>query len=372
MRRRPAIVSFVVLVVAVTAQQHSQTGPEAYQTWRVNHPAIERDAPMAGSRVGARIEKSAVDQAKYAGAHRSDVESMRADMMRQVQLLAGLALAPKYRDASDPAEEVLTVLLAATSAGVGAVELDKDAGLQPLKKALQGELNVLTVLSEAIRDRHRAHDAAAQAALSGEEARDRLQKLYASLGSGLNQEAEQTASRQIAWTEYYRLLNQGVRVLSPGEAAPQGASSITSAASRSSGAGGASAPAPAATRGVSPVPLSRYVGAWSYFTVTPVFRGYEPEVVELKVRESDGQMSGDLSVRFKASAGAPADRMVRFDFSGVVQAARSQTFPLQTSDGRKGTFELIPGQAFNLLEVKFAIEDKPGTITSGNFVVLKK
>jgi hypothetical protein len=43
-----------------------------------------------------------------------------------------------------------------------------------------------------------------------------------------------------------------------------------------------------------------------------------------------------------------------------------------TSSGAMGTLELIPGPAFNLLEVNFNTGDKPGTIRQGNFLLIKQ
>ena len=47
------------------------------------------------------------------------------------------------------------------------------------------------------------------------------------------------------------------------------------------------------------------------------------------------------------------DPTVRFAFEGDIAATPTQKFTLMTSDGTPGTIELIPGPAFNLLEVNF-------------------
>ena len=66
------------------------------------------------------------------------------------------------------------------------------------------------------------------------------------------------------------------------------------------------------------------------------------------------------------------DPLVRFDFQGDFATAALQRFPLVTSDGTKGTIELIPGPAFNLLEVNFVADPRQGKINSGNFILVKK
>ena len=70
--------------------------------------------------------------------------------------------------------------------------------------------------------------------------------------------------------------------------------------------------------------------------------------------------------------GSIGDPTVRFDFEGAFQSTRNQSFALVTSNGAKGSVELIPGPAFNLLEVSFTTEDKPGTVRQGNFLLIKK
>ena len=82
--------------------------------------------------------------------------------------------------------------------------------------------------------------------------------------------------------------------------------------------------------------------------------------------------SGTLFGRFKLSPGGPADPELRFDFSGDFKNTRNQTFALETSDGARGAIELIPGPAFNLLEVNFQTEARAGKIRQGNFVLVKK
>ena len=90
------------------------------------------------------------------------------------------------------------------------------------------------------------------------------------------------------------------------------------------------------------------------------------------LREENGQARGTLFARFKLPQGSRGDPTVRFDFEGEFQSARNQSFALMTSNGAKGSVELIPGPAFNLLEVSFTTEDKPGTVRQGNFLLIKK
>jgi hypothetical protein len=70
--------------------------------------------------------------------------------------------------------------------------------------------------------------------------------------------------------------------------------------------------------------------------------------------------------------GTKADPAVQFTFSGPLQAGRYQAFPLKTPDGATGKVELIPGNAFNLLEVNFNLDGAPGKVTESDVILVKK
>ena len=83
-------------------------------------------------------------------------------------------------------------------------------------------------------------------------------------------------------------------------------------------------------------------------------------------------MSGTMNVRFKLPAGSNENPEIRLTFAGDTKSSRIQKLDLMTSDGAKGAIQLIPGTAFNLLEVNFLTEPQPGKIHMGNFVLVKK
>ncbi len=64
-----------------------------------------------------------------------------------------------------------------------------------------------------------------------------------------------------------------------------------------------------------------------------------------------GACSRNLFCRLEAQG----DPLLRFEFAGEFANSKAQKFELQTSDGTKGTIELIPGAAFNLLEINVQI-----------------
>jgi hypothetical protein len=83
-------------------------------------------------------------------------------------------------------------------------------------------------------------------------------------------------------------------------------------------------------------------------------------------------MSGTLHVRFLLPAGSPGNPELTLEFQGLIQQTRNQVFPLRTSDGAAGMIELIPGSAFNLLEVNVQTDAVENKVRSANFVLLKR
>jgi hypothetical protein len=177
----------------------------------------------------------------------------------------------------------------------------------------------------------------------------------------LKDAAAETAREAEAWAEYYRKLGEGAQ----GDAKP-----ITQVPAGVAPANLAN-PAPAPPT-VTPVPLARYVGAWTFPQANGLFHGAQPEFIDVLVYEDNGRAAGTVVARFKLPAGSTGDPVLRFDFSGNFQPTRTQVFNLVTTDGAKGTIELIPGPAFNLLEVNFQTEPNPGKIRQANAVLVKK
>lgn len=102
------------------------------------------------------------------------------------------------------------------------------------------------------------------------------------------------------------------------------------------------------------------------------FHGPEPSTVDMLLRETNGQAKGTLVVWFKVAANSKIEPAVRFDFEGPFQSSRNQSFPLITSNGAMGTVELIPGNVYNMIQVRFSTEDKPSTVRQADFLLIKK
>ena len=118
------------------------------------------------------------------------------------------------------------------------------------------------------------------------------------------------------------------------------------------------------------MPISRYTGSWNFLPGVSTYHGVPPISFDVIVREEGGQFFGTLNARFIVAG--KTDPVVRFDFSGPIQTARYQSFPLQTAEGGKGTIELIPGNAFNLLEVNYTLEGAPGKVRESDVILVKR
>ena len=81
---------------------------------------------------------------------------------------------------------------------------------------------------------------------------------------------------------------------------------------------------------------------------------------------------GGLSVRFKPGLGTESG-LLQFGFSWKTSGARrSKPFSIETKNGDRGTIELIPGSAPNMLEVNFHVRRSDGKTQSGNVILGKR
>jgi hypothetical protein len=118
-------------------------------------------------------------------------------------------------------------------------------------------------------------------------------------------------------------------------------------------------------------PMGRFAGSWT-FPMGGLYHGPQPDVIDFEVKEDGGQLTGTLNARFWPFGDIKAVTMLRFEFSGTPGVGRVQSFPLVTSDGAKGNIDLIPGPAFNLLEINYYTDRVPGKLSRGNFLLIRK
>ncbi len=372
-RMRPRATAAAGLIAALMtagglcAQQNREGYRNALRTWRATDPTLEKDAPITGPTVAGRVQKVAPEAARYAAARKQYYDAAREAADQQAGASNPISILADNPEAKKSVGAFVTSQTQALTASLTAIGGDPDPGLQRLRVLLERERAALAALSGAIKNRETAVEAAVKAGPNADQAQEKTNEAHRRLAQSLEQTAQGALDQQAAFADYYRLLIDGSRAAAL-RREPVVAASAAAAPRVVNGA-----PAPASgLRPLPAVPVSRYVGAWSYSTASPVFHGAEPEFVDLAVREASGQVNGNLYVRFKSPRGAPGDWIVRFDFSGPLQTSRYQSFPLETAEGLKGRIDLIPGPAFNLLEIAFETDPKPGKIHLGNFILVKK
>jgi hypothetical protein len=353
---------FALVAVLCLAQRTRDGYHSAYNTWRQADPNLEREVSGGGAAIVQRADRLAAEAAKFAAARKVFLNASIEDQSQQIAWLESATPGPEppatntRNDAQFISSE--TARVTRTSDTFAA---DPDKGIQQLRLALARERSALDALGQAVAERQKSAEAEDMAiAIIGQSRMKALEQSRA-MFEGLKETAAAIAREAEAWTEYYRKLGEGAQ----GEATPitQVPPGVPPATLNNP------APAPAIA---TPVPLARYVGAWTFPQTNGLFHGPQPEFIDVLVYEENGRASGSAFARFKLPAGTSGDPVLRFDFSGNFQPTRIQTFTLTTSDGTKGTIDLIPGPAFNLLEVNFTTEAKPGKVRQADVVLVKK
>ena len=353
-------------------QDSSEAQQEAHRHWRETDPNLESDAISAGATLGARADKVAAAAAKYFSLRKDYLEGSAADARRGASLLEPVNITAEALPNLDRFLSSQDTFLKST---IDTIARNPDRAIQQLRAALDRERAAVAAIGTALNDSQKSQEAAAQSSRAAEQARAKASDEYQKLTASLQESAQLADKSGDDWAAYYRALSDAARgatapVTSSGPPLPS--TGRESAAVEPAKADASNAvPAPAA-RPLPPLPLVRYLGAWTYPTMGAHYHGMQPESADLVVREENGQASGTLTARFRLPAGSADNPVVRFDFAGAFGGTRAQRFAITNSSGVTGTLELIPGPAFNLLEVNFNTGDKPGTIRQGNFLLIKK
>lgn len=349
----------VALAAATLSAQ--QTGREAYraayQAWRQLEPALEADAATSGAALTDRARRAAEAATEYASVRAAFLQNSADQALERQQWLQtppAETSAPGARSAAgaQTAAQALTTMLAALAG-------DTNPAIGRLRQALERERAAITALTEAIERRQQAATAIAQLDADGQAVRQAALAAFRQSAARSAQAADQLRKEAAAWQTYYLLLADGARGTAVSTAAP------------APPAGPAPAQPSKPAKSITPLPLARYVGGWSY-PANGIYKGAQPEFVDMVVNEQNGHVTGTLYARFVLPPGSPGDPVLRFEFEGDLQPQRNQVFPLRTAEGATGSIELIPGPAFNLLEVNFQTTPVPNKVRTGNFLLLKK
>jgi hypothetical protein len=335
----------------------------AYASWRQADPNLERDSAAKQAGFADRVEKVAQAAATYGKARSAFLRasaSVNLGLLDQ-PLKADMDLLPN-RDL----RVFVTTETKVVETSIKRFETDRDPGIVQWRQALERERAALASLGTAIDDRRAATAKAAAPLAALETGRTEAVSKYAQFDAALTEAAGIMDRETAGWAQYYKALAVSAPVVS--------VSSINNAANN---AAANPNPAPVARvngpgEGVPPVPLMRYTGTWSFPAIGGLFSGPKPEFVDLAVHEENGQLKGSFYGRFTLPPGSRNDPVLRFDMIGPVTSSRTQKLTLETTEGAKGTIELIPGGAFNLLEINFHIDQKAGKVDQADMILLKK
>jgi hypothetical protein len=350
------------LVLGATAGLIAQTGREAYKqafdVWQQTQASLERDSGTGGAAQVAQADRSAAAAESFEAARAAYLKSSAQDAEQRRRLLQSPATSLSLDLAPPSAQDLATRELQNVTRAIARFADDKDRGIQQLRQSLERERVALVALTETIQARRKTVTATLEATAALDQARTKTAQAFGDQASQYSRAVAQAEKEGAAWADYYQKLAQSI--LAANAPPPPGnvPTNVTTAAPRSVSVPG--------------IPLARYVGSWTYPAVNGVFHGAQPESVELEVREQNGRVEGTLLGRFKPSPGNASSSALRFVFAGDLAATPTQRFKLMTSDGTSGTLELIPGPAFNLLEVNFLADPKANAIRSGNFILVKK
>ncbi|MEO8097048.1 MAG: hypothetical protein ABI811_05060 [Acidobacteriota bacterium] len=372
------ISTLLLFATALTAQTPRDAYRAAHQAWRQADPLLENKAGTPAPEFPVDVQRSADAAKSFATARTAFLASNAELSPAQQQWAAETIVRPQLLLAASAEEQRMlanaTQFLSTAVTNFAAV---RDPAIQQVRQAMERERAAIAALTEAMsarrksldeatgadQDAARAHDAAVKALLAGSTARAQI--------------TDQLRREAAGWETYYNLLLEGATLGSRTSSTPARAGTATVAGNLPGpNLPGPNLPAPAKPAAQprsqgNPSAAARFTGAWMY-APRGAFFGAQPETIDLNVSEENGRVTGTLRGRFVVPAGSGGDPAVQFTFSGELQTTRNQTFPLQTADGTAGTVELIPGGAFNLLEVNFQMAARTNKIRTANFVLVKK
>lgn len=350
---------FAGIWICGAASLMGQTSREAYRqdydAWREVHANLERDAGSGGATLIPQVDRAAARVAAFGTNRAAFAKAAAQTAAQQRQILQAVTTRPSPDVAPPAVSDLVKSDLQTVTKTIARFADDKDRGIQQLRQSLERERDALAALNESIEARQKAVAATTAAATTLEQGRVRIAETMSAETTALSQNSVELEKETAAWAVYYEGLAKAIQIAN---APPPPRVEVTTVAPRNDTPPG--------------IPRARYVGAWTYPISNGIFHGAQPEFVDLVVHEANGHADGTLFARFKLPAGGATDSLVRFDFQGDFANAALQRFPVVTSEGTAGTIELIPGPAFNLLEINFLTDPRPGKINVGNFILVKK
>jgi hypothetical protein len=327
---------------------------EAYDAWQQAQTNLEREAATGGTALVSKVDRAESAAIAFEATRSAYLKFVAEDADQRQRIVRAPVTRPTPDLAAPAVANLAATELQMVNRTIGKFADDKDRGIQQLRQSLERERITLTALNDAVQARQKSVATTSAAAAAAEQVRARAAEALDSQASLLSGEIAALEKESSAWADYYEKLAQAIQVAN----APPPPVGISAVAPRNTS--------------ITPVPLARYVGSWMYPATNGIFHGAQPESVDLVVREQNGHAEGTMSAKFKLSPGSATDPVIRFDFAGDFAATANQRFTMVTADKAQGVLELIPGPAFNLLEVNFLMDPQPNKIRGGNFILVKK
>ncbi len=356
---------FALIAVAALFGQSREAYEQAYRDWRAADPNLERDASKAGVSLGPRTEKAAQGAGNFTTARETFFQDQMRYLAGALQALPPLELA-KESDTDKTIDAYLASQQASDTTSIEVFGNNPDQGIQQLRQAMERERQALVALRTTIQSRETATAAFQQANENAERARSAVGDQLKTISDSFTKSNQDMGHTADAWPAYYRAMASGARGSGAGETTPPPVLHPPDSAP-------ASAPVPAVVtsgRTAPAVPISRYTGSWTFLPGVSTYHGLAPLSFDAVVREEGGQLIGTVNAQFIVTG--KADPSVRLSFSGPLQTRRMQTFPLKTAEGVPGSLDLIPGNAFNLLEVNYTLEGASAKVHESDVILVKR
>lgn len=333
------------LATVALAQSSRDEYRRAYQAWRELDPTLESDATSAA--LAERSSRAGAAASRYIAARIAFLEGMARETEAEAKRIEEFRMSEELAVAQAQVQQLATAAAGVATRIADSFGAATDPGIRQLRTAVLQERAALDSITAALAISQRAAAGMTTTAVELTEVREELLRGFKDIAATRAQAADRMRKSGAAWETYYQALANP-----PSTVVTQNAEVVRPAT-------------------IAPLPLIRYTGEWQ-FPANGTYFGTRPESVEVTVSEDNGRVTGTLNARFALPAGTSAIPVVQITFSGPLTQNRTQTFDARTSDGVTGTLELIPGPAFNLLEVNFQLALLPNRVRHGNFLVLKK
>jgi hypothetical protein len=355
MKKLPRIGLLICFAIGLVGQTGRDAYRQSYDVWQQAQTNLERDAGTGAAPQVAQADRSAAAAASFEAIRIAYLKSSAQEAAQRRQILQTASTRSSPGLMPPAVADLAAAELQTVTRAIAKFATDKDRAIQQLRQSMERERVALAAVSEAIQARQKTVAATSEATAALEQARVKTADAFAGQASQASRTVAQMEMEGAAWTGYYDKLAEAIQIANAPAPPPV---SVSTAAPR--------------TTASPPIPLVRFVGDWAYPKMNGIFHGAQPESVELEVHEKNGHLDGTLEARFKLSPGGANDPSVRFSFDGDIAATPTQKFTLMTNDGTTGVLELIPGPAFNLLEVNFQADPRANKIRAGNFILVKQ